>query len=210
MRIILFGPPGAGKGTQAALLRDHYKLSHLSTGDLFRAAIKAQSDVGMLAQSYMNKGELVPDEVVWGIAQLGMEKVGFDNFILDGFPRTVVQSEQLSHFLKGRGEAEPIVITLEVGADSLVQRLSRRRSDAETGQVYHLDYNPPPADIPAERLIQRPDDHPDQIRRRLAVYEEETAPVKTYYQQRGAVIEIDGMGDMDVVFGRITEALDAL
>ncbi len=208
MRLILFGPPGAGKGTQAAQLKTNFNLKHLSTGDMFRAAIKGGTPVGTKAKGFIDRGELVPDEVVWGIAEEALVAIDGDGFILDGYPRTVNQAQLLDAWFSTEGGSAPIVVSLEVDEDAIVERLSRRRIDKETGASYHLDFNPPPADLPAERIYQRPDDTPDAIRTRLATYREQTEPVKAHYAAKGFLAEVDGMGSIDDVYTRITDALD--
>jgi adenylate kinase len=203
MRLILFGPPGAGKGTQAALLKQRLKLHHLSTGDLFRAALKAGSPVGEKARSYMRAGKLVPDAIVWGIAREGLDAIRANNFILDGYPRTVQQALWLDAYLDTHGKDAPLVVSLKVDEEAVVDRLSRRRIDKETGASYHLDYNPPPPGVPARRVIQRPDDKPEVIRQRLSEYNEQTRPVKVHYQKHGRLVEVNGSGDIEKVYKRI-------
>ncbi len=208
MRLILFGPPGAGKGTQAALLKAHLGLHHLSTGDLFRSAIKAGTPVGRKAKAYIAQGRLVPDPLVWAIAREGLEAIGVEDFILDGYPRTVQQAQWLDDYLRARDGGLPLVISLSLDPEAVVARLSRRRIDAETGESYHLDFNPPPTGLPAGRIVQRPDDCPDAIRCRLGVYRAETAPVKEHYARQGLLLTIDGDGGIDAVFERIRVALE--
>lgn len=203
MRLILFGPPGAGKGTQAAQLKQRLNLHHLSTGDLFRAALKAGTPVGEKARSYMKAGKLVPDDIVWGVAREGLDAIQADNFILDGYPRTVQQALWLDAYLDAHGQEPPLVISLQVDEEAVVARLSRRRIDKETGASYHLDYNPPPPGVPARRIIQRPDDKPEVIRQRIAQYNALTRPVKVHYQERGRLVDVNGTGDIETVYNRI-------
>ena len=207
MRLALFGPPGAGKGTQAKRLAQTYGLDHLSTGDLFRAAIRDQTDLGRRVDALLKAGELVPDDTTNGIVAERLAAIDHDRFVLDGFPRTVPQAEWLVEHLAEAGMPLDAVISLRVPDEDVVGRLSRRRTDAETGEIYHLDFNPPPADVPAERLLHRTDDQPEAIRHRLAVYHEETAPVEAYLRAHVRFFEVDGTGTLDEVQGRIAEAV---
>ncbi|MEM1269871.1 MAG: adenylate kinase [Bacteroidota bacterium] len=209
MRIILFGPPGAGKGTQAQYLQEAYELTHLSTGDMFRAAMRAGTPVGLEAKSYVVNGKLVPDSVVWGICKDGLDEAGGDSFILDGYPRTVQQAEWLTEYVDGQGGDKCLVVSLEVPEEAIVERLSQRRINKVTGESYHLTFNPPPADVPADQIIQRKDDVPDAIRKRLNVYATSTEPVKTYYRSLGQLVEVDGLGAMEEVQARIQAQLKA-
>lgn len=206
MRLALFGPPGAGKGTQAKRLAERYGLDHLSTGDLFRAAIRDRTPLGERVDALLKAGELVPDEVTNGIVADRLAALGGDDFVLDGFPRTVPQAEWLLSHL-GRDAATLTVVSLRVPDDAIVRRLSRRRTDPETGAIYHLDFNPPPADLPADRLVHRPDDEPDAIRHRLDVYHTETEPVEAALRGHVRFFEVDGTGPLDDVAERIAEAI---
>lgn len=206
MRLALFGPPGAGKGTQAKRLAAHFGLAHLSTGDLFRAAIRERTPLGERVDALLEAGELVPDEVTNGIVAERLAALGDDDYILDGFPRTVAQAEWLLGHL-GDDASTLAVVSLQVPEADIVQRLSRRRTDPETGAIYHLDFNPPPADVPADRLVHRPDDEPAAIQHRLEVYHEETAPVEATLRGHVRFYEVDGTGPLDAVFERVTEAV---
>lgn len=210
MRLVIFGPPGAGKGTQAQLLRERYKLKHISTGQLFRAAMKADTPLGRSVQSYVSEGRLVPDEVVWDMTRDALEEIEADQFILDGYPRTVNQAELFEQFLKKENKPLSALISLEVSPEVIVERLSRRRVDPETGNTYHLDFNPPPAEVAKEDLIQREDDQPASIRQRIQVYDKETAPVKAFYEERNLLYRIDGEGTIEEVQTGIVEALSAV
>ena len=210
MRLALFGPPGAGKGTQAKRLARTLGVQHVSTGDLFRAARRDGTPLGQQADAYIAQGQLVPDEVTNGLVAETLGGLGHDDFVLDGFPRTVPQAEWLLGHLAEHGAPLAGVISLRVPEAALVQRLSRRRTDAETGAIYHLDFNPPPADVPAERLVHRKDDHPDAIRTRLAVYLAETEPLEAFFRRTSRLVEVDGTGSMDEVDGRVDEAIAEL
>ncbi|MBL7977388.1 MAG: adenylate kinase [Bacteroidetes Order II. Incertae sedis bacterium] len=207
MRLVLFGPPGAGKGTQAKYLASHYALAHLSTGDMFRAAIKEGTPVGKEAKSYMDAGKLVPDSVVCGIAGEGIEHAGLNQFILDGFPRTIPQAEWLDDFLTRHNADDYVVVSLKVDVELIVERLSNRRMNKETGEIYHLVYNPPPADLPSEVLLHRSDDQPEAIRERLAVYDADTAPLEAYFRGKSRLREVDGVGEIEEIFERIKAVL---
>ena len=210
MRLVLFGPPGAGKGTQAKQLAEHHDLRHLSTGDIFRAAIRNRTPVGLEAEGYTKDGKLVPDDVVNRIVAEALAGIGYDGFILDGYPRTVDQAMFLLNLLAEHDAPLSAVISLRVPEDHIVQRLSRRRTDKETGAIYHLDFNPPPAELPAERLLHRDDDQPDAIRNRLTVYHEETEPVEVFFREHVRFFEVDGMGTLDEVRGRVDDIVASI
>jgi adenylate kinase len=207
MRLVLFGPPGAGKGTQAKQLADARGLRHLSTGDVLRAAIQRGTPVGREAEGYLREGRLVPDAVVNAIVAEALEGLGYDGFLLDGYPRTVEQGRFLTDLLAAHDAPVDAVISLRVPEEHIVQRLSRRRQDRETGAIYHLDFNPPPADVPEERLLHRPDDQPEAIRTRLRVYHDETQPLEAFFQTNGPFVEVDGTGTLDEVRARIEDTL---
>lgn len=206
MRIALFGPPGSGKGTQAAILQDRYSLNHLSTGNMLRAAKDARTKVGIEATYYLDAGKLVPDDVVWDIAYAAMADSGFNNFVLDGFPRTIRQADWLDLELEKR-PGRFRMISLEAPHRVIVERLSKRRIHRLTGEVFHLDFNPPPDALDPADLVQRKDDLPDAIEERLKVYDIQTAPIKDHYASRGSLIEVDGVGGVETVAGRIAAAL---
>ena len=207
MRLVLFGPPGAGKGTQAKRLAERHGLVHLSTGDLFRAAIKAQTPLGQDAERYIREGRLVPDSVTNGLVAEKLEEIAYDRFVLDGYPRTIPQAEWLLEHLAEHDAPITAVVSLVVPEEDIVQRLSRRRTDAQTGAIYHLDFNPPPEDVPADRLVHRSDDHPEAIRTRLGEYHRETQPLEVFFRERSRFFEIDGTGALDDVQERVGEAL---
>ena len=207
MRLALFGPPGAGKGTQSRRLVTRHRLTQVSTGDLFRAALRERTPVGIEAESYMERGALVPDAVVCRMVEGALGALGHDGFVLDGFPRTVEQAEWLTAYLAGHDAPLDCVVSLQVDEDALVQRLSRRRTDRETGAIYHLDFKPPPPSLPAERLLHRADDQPDVVRKRLVEYHAETAPVAAYFDALGVLVEVDGMQSPNDVEASIEEVV---
>ena len=208
MRIVLFGPPGAGKGTQANLLAERKNLTHISTGMLLRAAMKNRSPLGQKARQYVNSGRLVPDTIVRSLAEEAIAERDFENFILDGYPRTVQQAEWLTDFLNKNNAQLQAIICVRISEEHIVQRLSQRRVHRETGENYHLEFRPPPDSMDPAQLVQRPDDQPDAIKKRLAVYERETAPVVSYYEDSSAFYYVDGEGDVESVFARIADVLE--
>ena len=208
MRIVLFGPPGAGKGTQARLLSERRGLRHISTGVIIREAMHAGTSVGEEARSYVEAGELVPDDVVRRLAEEAIDEQGCDDFVLDGYPRTLQQAEWLTAFLEARDATLTTVVNLDVPDEQIVKRLSKRRVNKETGENFHLEAKPPPKDVDPALIVQRPDDRPEAIRKRLHVYREETAPVRAYYEERDTYRSIDGTGSFEEVHDRIQEALE--
>ncbi|MBB4060031.1 adenylate kinase [Salinibacter ruber] len=210
MRLIIFGPPGAGKGTQAGLLEERHGITQISTGDILREAMAQETELGQKAKSYIDAGELVPDALVRDLAEQAIADEGHDDFMLDGYPRTDQQAEWLTEFLASNETPLDGVLSMKVPDDVLVRRLSRRRVHEETGETYHLDHDPPPEDVDPDLIVQRSDDEPETIQNRLDVYREETAPLATYYKERDLLVPVDGTGGIEEVFGRIEEALDAL
>lgn len=210
MRLLLFGPPGAGKGTQARKLVDRYTLTQIATGNIIRAAMKNDTPVGREAKSYVEQGELVPDDVVRKLAEGAIADEGYDDFILDGYPRTLQQATWLTTFLSEHDASLQAVLSLEVDDEEIVDRLSKRRVHAETGENYHLDVNPPPADVNEELIVQRPDDKPETVRNRLSVYRDQTEPLKSYYKERDLLVPVDGTGTPDEVHERIADTLTTL
>ena len=208
MRLVIFGPPGAGKGTQAGLLEERRGLVQISTGDILRAAMKNETPVGKKAKKYVENGELVPDEVVRALAENAIADENYDDFVLDGYPRTQQQAEWLTAFLDENEISLDAVLSLDVPDDVIVRRLSRRRVHRETGETYHLDHSPPPDDVDSDLIVQRDDDQPETIRNRLSVYREETEPLEAYYEKRGTLVRVNGEGSIDEVYGRIEEVLD--
>lgn len=207
MNLILFGPPGAGKGTQSALLVERLNMRHISTGDLFREAMSKQTDLGKKAKEYVDAGKLVPDEIVIGMVEEVVAKLGGQSFILDGFPRTVPQAEALKKLLQKYGMSVGKVVFLEVPRQELLQRLSGRRVCKNCGAVYHVmtkpTRQPDVCDVCGGEVVQRKDDQEDVIRTRLEAYDNSTAPVKDYYRGTGQLVEVDGTGDTESVFSRI-------
>jgi len=212
MKLILLGPPGAGKGTQAAMLVERFAIPQISTGDMLRIAVREQTEMGRKAKEYMDSGGLVPDEVVVGIVrdrlQLADCKAGF---ILDGFPRTAPQADALTRTLSELDKNLDAVISLDVEIEALVERLTGRRTCSDCGKGYHVKFDPPlhenVCDVCSGNLIQRDDDQEATIRNRLDVYQKQTAPLEDYYQQRGLLRSVDGMADMPAVQQQILEAL---
>ena len=208
MRIALFGPPGAGKGTQAGILVENRGLVHISTGVIIRKAMKADTAVGKKARKYVQAGQLVPDEIVQELAEDAIQEAELDDFVLDGFPRTVTQAKGLTAFLDKRDVALDAVLSLHVSEDVIVDRLSKRRVNKETGENYHLDNRPPPDDVPDEMIVQRRDDKPEAVKKRLEVYRLQTEPVEKYYEERGELFPINAEGSVEEVAGRIEQALE--
>ncbi|MEV7777889.1 adenylate kinase [Kitasatospora sp. NPDC088351] len=213
MRIVLVGPPGAGKGTQAHLLAKTLSIPHISTGDLFRANIGQGTPLGLEAKSYMDAGRLVPDEVTIGMAKDRMlQPDAADGFLLDGFPRNLGQAEALDGFLAEQGIKLDGVLDLEVPEDEVVRRIAGRRlCRKDGGHVFHVDYNPPKTEGVCDEcggeLYQRSDDTEEKVRTRLEVYHTETEPIIEYYAQQGLVATIPALGKVDEVTQRAIEAL---
>lgn len=211
MNILLFGPPGAGKGTQSALLVDKLKMKHLSTGDMLRSAIKKGTTLGLEAKRYMNEGLLVPDSLIIGMVDAELGEIQGQSFILDGFPRTVPQADALENLLKERKTSIGQAIFLEVPQDQLLDRLTGRRVCKGCGATYHVGFKPPQknaiCDVCGGEVIQREDDKESVIRNRLQAYEASTKPLKDYYQGKGILKVVDGLGSADEVFVRIQKWL---
>jgi adenylate kinase len=215
LNLILLGPPGAGKGTQAERLREDFSLAHIATGDMLRAAVAEGSELGQEAQRYMNAGELVPDEVIIGmIAQRIAAPDARDGFLLDGFPRNVAQADALREKLAELQRQLLAALYIEVSDDEVVRRLSGRRVCAKNGHVYHLEFDPPKhegiCDQDGSRLIQRDDDREETIRRRLEVYHQQTAPLIDYYEQAGLLRRFDGRRSANDVNDHIRATLATL
>ena len=205
LNLILMGLPGAGKGTQAEKINEKYDIPHISTGDMFRLAIKEGTDLGKKAKEYMDQGELVPDEVTIGIVKERLSKDDCSNgFLLDGFPRTIAQAEALQKLLEDMDQSIDHVLHVDVPEEKLVERLTGRRICPTCGATYHVLYNPPEnegiCDRDGSQLIQRDDDKPDTVKKRLAVNIEQTKPLLDFYQDKGYLVTVNGDQDIDQVF----------
>ena len=207
MRMIFIGPPGAGKGTQAARLVERFSIPHISTGDMFRAAVKAGTPLGLKAKEIMDQGGLVGDDITVGLVRERLAEPDTETgFMLDGFPRTIPQAESLEQILTEAGRPLQAVVLLEVPDEVIVQRIVGRRQDPQTKKIYHLDFDPPPPEI-AARVIQRSDDTEEKCKERLAVYHAQTAPLIPFYESRGVLRRVDGLAAPDEVTERIVAAL---
>ncbi len=212
MRIVFLGAPGAGKGTQADRIAAQVGAPKISTGDLLRAAVKNQTALGLQAKSFMDQGKLVPDSVVIGMVKEKLEEpTCAKGFILDGFPRTVAQGEELGRVLEAKGLKLDRVVNFIVPSADIVRRLSGRRSCPSCQAVYHVEFTPPKKTDVCDRcsgaLVQRSDDKRDTIEARLKVYEEQTAPLIQYYRQRGLLVDLEGAGPVDAVVKRLQQVL---
>ena len=215
MKVIMLGAPGAGKGTQAALIAEKYHIPHISTGDIFRANLKEGTELGMRAKAYMDKGELVPDDLT---VEILLDRVSKDDcrdgYVLDGFPRTIPQAEVLKDALAKRGEKLDYAINIEVPDDAIVTRMSGRRSCPGCNAVYHIIYNPPGkegvCDVCGEALVTRKDDEADTVRNRLKVYHDQTAPLIDYYSKEEVLRDVDGTQEMKDVTEAIFAILDGV
>ena len=207
MRMILVGPPGAGKGTQAARLVGKLGTPHISSGDMLRAAVKDGTAMGVEADRYMKAGHLVPDEVVIGMI---LERIAKPDcakgFMLDGFPRTIPQAEALDAAMTRADVAIDVVLLLEVPDPLIVERGVGRRNDPVTGRIYHIKFDPPPDDV-TDRLIHRKDDTEEAIEKRLSYYHDWTAPIEPFYERKGLLRRVDGVGTPDEVTARVNAAL---
>lgn len=215
MNLVLMGLPGAGKGTQADKIVGKYNIPHISTGDMFRAAIKEGTELGLQAKSFMDKGELVPDEVTIGIVRERLSKADCEKgFLLDGFPRTVAQAEALDTMLADLGKKIDYVINIDVDQSILMERLTGRRICKNCGATYHLVFNPPAKEGICDRcggeLYQRADDNAETVQNRLDVNIQQTKPLLNFYEDKGYLRNINGQQDINVVFANIEELLGGL
>jgi len=197
LNLILLGPPGAGKGTQAERLTDDFKLPYIATGDILRRAVKDETELGKHAKAFMEQGKLVPDELITGII---LEAIGSteaeDGFVLDGFPRTVGQADSLAEGMKSMDRDLTAAILIDVPDEDVLRRMSGRRVSVKTGRVYHVEFDPPKhedrCDVDGSRLVQRDDDKPETVKKRLDVYHEQTEPLINYYEDQGLLRRFDG------------------
>ena len=215
MNIIIMGLPGAGKGTQAAKIIKKYSIPHISTGDMFRIAIKNETDLGRQAKAFMDQGELVPDEVTVGIVKERLSQSDAkDGFLLDGFPRTVEQAEALNNIMSELGTQIDQTIYVEVPEEELMNRLTGRRICETCGATYHLVFNPPKTegicDLDGGKLYQREDDNPETVQNRLEVNIKQTAPLLDFYKGLGVLATVDGSKDIEEVFEEVDEILNEL
>lgn len=212
MNIIIMGLPGAGKGTQAAEIIQEFQIPHISTGDMFRLAIKQETELGLQAKAFMDNGDLVPDEVTIGIVRERLSQSDAkDGFLLDGFPRTIEQAEALNDILNELGTKIDRTIFIDVPEEELMNRLTGRRICTSCGAAYHLVFNPPKidgvCDLDGAKLYQRDDDNPETVANRLQVNVKQTQPLIDFYKDLGVFVNVDGSRDIDVVFSDVADIL---
>ncbi len=216
MRIILLGAPGAGKGTQATFIKEHFNIPQISTGDMLRAAVKAGTPLGVEAKKFMDAGGLVPDEVIIGLVEQRIKEADCENgFLFDGFPRTIPQADAM----KAAGVDIDYVVEIDVPDSAIVERMSGRRSHPESGRTYHIKFNPPKVDgkddVTGEDLVQRDDDKEETVKKRLSVYHEQTKPLVDYYANWAATgetsapkhVKVNGLGELETIKNNIFEQL---
>ncbi|WP_026493618.1 MULTISPECIES: adenylate kinase [unclassified Butyrivibrio] len=212
MKIIMLGAPGAGKGTQAKMIADKYSVPHISTGDIFRANIKNGTELGKKAKEFMDKGQLVPDELT---VEILLDRVAQDDckngYVLDGFPRTIPQADVLDKELTKLGDKVDYAINVDVPDENIIRRMSGRRACLKCGATYHIEHIPPKqegiCDTCGSELVQRDDDKPETVKNRLSVYHEQTQPLIDYYTKKNILKTVDGTKDMQEVFNEITGIL---
>ena len=212
MRLLIMGAPGAGKGTQAALIKEAYNIKHISTGDMFRKAISEKTPTGIEAKSYIDQGKLVPDSVTNKLVRERLSEKDCENgFLLDGYPRNLAQAEELDKILKDLGIKLDAVINVSVDDNFLIERITGRRTCTKCGASYHVSFNKPKVegicDECGSTLIQRPDDSEETIKNRLSVYYEKTKPVLDYYEAKNIVKNVDGIGEINEIFEKIKKEL---
>lgn len=212
MNIIIMGLPGAGKGTQAAEIIQEFQIPHISTGDMFRLAMKQETELGLQAKAFMDNGDLVPDEVTIGIVRERLSQSDAkDGFLLDGFPRTIEQAEALNDILNELGTKIDRTIFIDVPEEELMNRLTGRRICTSCGAAYHLVFNPPKidgvCDLDGAKLYQRDDDNPETVANRLQVNVKQTQPLIDFYKDLGVFVNVDGSRDIDVVFSDVADIL---
>lgn len=212
MKIVMLGAPGAGKGTQAIKIADKYDIPHISTGDIFRANIKGGTELGQKAKSYIDKGELVPDEVTIGML---LDRIAQDDckncYVLDGFPRTIPQAESLTEALKSQGDRIDFALNIDVPDEAIIKRMSGRRACPKCGATYHIVYAAPKTENICDKcgteLIIRSDDKPETVKDRLNVYHQQTEPLIAYYKTAGVLREVDGTQELPKVFEDVVAIL---
>ncbi len=214
MRLILLGPPGAGKGTQAKMLKEKFGIPQISTGDILRHAVKDNTELGQQAKSFMDAGQLVPDDIVIGLIKERIKDGDCDSgFILDGFPRTIVQAEKLSETLASMGIRLDAVLDFEIDVEEVIDRLTGRSTCSNCGAMYHERSRPPKrpgfCDACNSKLYQRPDDNKETILKRLEVYEKETAPLKEFYRKMGNMKTVEGSGSAENIFSRVCDLVSS-
>jgi adenylate kinase len=197
LNLILLGPPGAGKGTQAERLTDDFNVPYIATGNMLREAVQEETELGKQAKAFMDEGRLVPDDVITGVILEAIESDDArDGFILDGFPRTIPQADALAEGMTAHDRELTAAILIEVPEDEILRRMSGRRVSVKTGRVYHVDFDPPKhagrCDVDGSQLVQRADDEPETVKKRLAVYHDQTEPLINYYEDQGLLRRFDG------------------
>ena len=214
MKIIMLGAPGAGKGTQAKKIAEKYQIPHVSTGDIFRSNIKEGTQLGRKAKEYMDQGALVPDEITIGMLMDRIQQEDCSNgYVLDGFPRTIPQAESLQKAITEMGQKIDFAINVDVPDENIINRMSGRRACISCGATYHIVYNPSKiagiCDVCGSELVLRDDDKPETVKKRLAVYHDQTRPLIDYYKEAGVLVNVDGTQELNKVFSDITVILGA-
>lgn len=214
MKIIMLGAPGAGKGTQAKKIAEKYQIPHVSTGDIFRSNIKEGTQLGRKAKEYMDQGALVPDELTIGMLMDRIQQEDCKNgYVLDGFPRTIPQAESLQKAITEMGQKIDFAINVDVPDENIINRMSGRRACISCGATYHIVYNPSKiagiCDVCGSELVLRDDDKPETVKKRLAVYHDQTRPLIDYYKEAGVLVNVDGTQELNKVFSDITDILGA-